>query len=272
MLAKLLFTSVIFTLFSSLMVNEGIISEDRDVKIVAHRGAMSEKPENTIEAFQHAVDLGADIIEIDLWSSSDGHLFILHDRTLNRTTDGTGLATAYSLDSLQSLDAGKWFGEFYEGLRIPSFREVLEWSGENEILLLLDLKEQGREFAEKVTAEVQSYGMEDRVIIGVRTVEHAVEFRELLPKSKQLAFMSRPDLIDAFSEAGTDVIRLWLRWLNEDPHLADHVHQTGKKLMINGTEGGFEETQSILSFFPDWILIDDIRQLKMSMDRIQSNK
>lgn len=241
----------------------------QDVDIVAHRGAMSEKPENTLAAFQHALDLGADIIEIDLWTSSDGHLFILHDPTLNRTTNGTGIATEYTLDTLQSLDAGKWFDESYEGLKIPSFIEVLEWSKQQEATLLLDLKEQGRVFAERVAADVKSNDMEKSVVVGVRSVEQAGIFRELLPDSKQLAFMRHPDLIEAFSKAGVDVLRLWLRWLDEDPTLAERVHTTGKKLMINGTAGGLEETRTILSFSPDWILIDDVHQLRKSLTELK---
>lgn len=262
-------TLLIFTALNFVEMS-GFISQD--VKIVAHRGAMSEKPENTILAFQKAIDMGADIIEIDLWTSSDGHLFIIHDPTLDRTTNGTGIATEYTLDELQSLDAGKWFDRSYEGVRIPSFREVLEWSKADNTTLLLDLKEQGREFAERVAADIEAYGVEQSVIIGVRSVEQAKDFRNLLPKSKQLAFMRNPTFIDAFSEAGTDVLRLWLHWLDEDPSLAEMVHQTGKKLMINGTEGGIDETKSILSFSPDWILIDDIRQLQNSIASITTGE
>lgn len=272
MSAKIISVFILSSLSLSLFINNDPNSIDRDVKIIAHRGAMSEKPENTVEAFQHAIHLGADIIEIDLWTSSDGHLFVLHDPTLDRTTDGTGLATDYTLDVLQTFDVGLWFDESYEGLRIPAFKEVLEWSLENEAILLLDMKEQGREFAERVTNDVKKYGKENLVIVGVRSVEQAGYFRELLPDSKQLAFMSSPDLIEAFSEAGTDVLRLWFRWLNEDPSLGKRVHKTGKKMMINGTVGGIEETRSILTYSPDWILIDDVRQLKSSIATIKSNE
>lgn len=273
-----MFRKISFIIISTLLTSSAYFSsfiekvvEKTDVMIVAHRGAMSEKPENTMEAFRHALDLGADIIEIDLWTSSDGHLFILHDPTLDRTTNGSGTASEHTLETLQSLDAGTWFDESYKGLKIPSFTEVLEWSKENGVTLLLDLKEQGREFAERVTADVKSYDMEESVVVGVRSVKHANDFKELMPYSKQLAFMRSPDLIDAFSEAGVDVLRLWLRWLDEDPSLAGKVHKTGKKLMINGTIGGLEETQRILSFSPDWILIDDVRQLQQSIAEITFN-
>jgi glycerophosphoryl diester phosphodiesterase len=241
-----------------------------DVKIVAHRGAMEERPENTMAAFKRAHELGADIIEIDLYTSSDGHLFILHDSTLDRTTDGEGEAAEYTLEELQALDAGSWFGPEYAGEHIPSFREVLEWATEEDVVLLLDLKESGPEFADNVARDVQQYGIEENIVVGVRSPEQAREFRERLPNARQLAFMRSPDDIEAYAEEGVDVLRLWLRWLDEDPALADRVRQTGKKMMINGTLGELEEARSIMAFEPDWILIDDVAQLQESLRQIAS--
>ncbi|TVR19580.1 MAG: hypothetical protein EA391_00395 [Balneolaceae bacterium] len=259
-----LFATIILAIFE-------IKKSDQEVLIIAHRGAMSDKPENTMEAFKHAVELGADIVEIDLRTSSDGHLFILHDDSLSRTSDGEGIATSFTLAELQALDAGSWFDERYRGLIIPSFKEVLQWAKSEEVVLLLDLKEGGREFAENVANQVKQYGSEENMVVGVRSIEQAGEFQELLPNSRQLAFMRNPDQIEEYAETNVDVIRLWLRWLDEDPGLADRVHQTGKKLMINGTVGGLEETQRIKSYAPHWILIDDVSQLQQSLLHLSSS-
>ncbi len=262
----------IILVFSGFLINAFVGFEDSDqVIIVAHRGAMTEKPENTLIAFRHAITQGADIVEIDLWTSSDGYLFILHDPTLDRTTNGTGYATDYTIDELQNLDAGSWFGERWTGERIPSFKEVLQWATEEDVILLLDLKEQGHEFAERVSRDVKMYGIEENMIIGVRTPEQALEFKELLPNSSQLAFMRSPDLIEEYARADVEILRLWLRWLDEDPRLAERVRNTGKKLMINGTTGCLDETEKIMSFFPDWVLIDDVEQLKNSLDKIYNS-
>lgn len=241
-----------------------------EVAIVAHRGAMHDYPENTIIAFQKAVDLGADIVEIDLRTSSDGHLFILHDAALDRTTSGTGEAGDYTLEELQQLDAGSWFAPDFTDERILSFPQVLQWASEADITLLLDLKESGHAFAVDIADDIKKYGVGENTVVGVRSAEQAREFRELLPVSKQLAFMGRPDEIEAFADAGADVIRLWLRWLDEDPALAQRVRQAGKKLMINGVDGGLKETRQILEFAPDWILIDDVVQLQRSLQEIHS--
>jgi len=243
---------------------------EEDVKIVAHRGAMADRPENTMAAFNRAYELGADVIEVDLYTSSDGHLFILHDSTLERTSDGEGEATDFTLEELQTLDAGSWFGPEYAGERIPSFREVLVWATEKDVVLLLDLKESGREFAENVTSDIQAYGIEENMVVGVRSPEQAAEFREFLPNSRQLAFMGSPDDIEDYADEGVDVLRLWLHWLDHDPSLADRVKATGLKLMINGTIGEVEEARAIMNFEPNWILIDDLAKLQESLRVIES--
>lgn len=248
------------------------VGENRqDVKIIAHRGAMAERPENTIAAYERAVELGVDIVEIDLRTSRDGYLFVLHDADLDRTTGREGSAAEYTLEELQQLDAGSWFDPEYSGQTIPSAREVMKWARDVGIVLLLDLKEFGSEYAENVTNEVRAEGMEENVIVGVRSPEQARQFRELLPESKLLAFMGSADDIEVYAETGVDVIRLWLSWLEEDPALAERVRNTDTKLMVNGTTGGLEETKKLLSHEPDWILIDDPAQLNQSIVQITSN-
>lgn len=265
---KLAFSAILLIFTPFLIISCGDEETEQDVKIVAHRGAMEERPENTMAAFKRALELGAEIVEIDLYTSSDGHLFILHDSTLDRTTDGKGEAAEYTLEELQVLDAGSWFGPEYAGEHIPSFREVLEWAAEQDVVLLLDLKESGWEFAENVAGDVQAYGIEENIVVGVRSTVQAGEFRELLPNSRQLAFMGSPDDIEVYAEAGVDVLRLWLRWLDEDRSLAERVKVTGRKLMINGTLGELEEAREIMNFEPDWILIDDVAQLMRSLEII----
>jgi len=93
---------------------------------IAHRGASAYAPENTIAAFDKAVEQGADAIELDLHLSRDGELVVIHDDTLDRTTDGSGPVHQRSLGELMRLDAGRWFGEGFAGQRIPRLDEVLD--------------------------------------------------------------------------------------------------------------------------------------------------
>ncbi|MFD1395625.1 glycerophosphodiester phosphodiesterase [Kroppenstedtia eburnea] len=100
---------------------------------IAHRGASGHAPESTLPAYQLARRMGADWVELDLHLTRDGHLVVIHDETLDRTTDGTGPVRNYTLAQLKRLDAGSWFGKRhprkwhpdFQGLRIPTLEEVL---------------------------------------------------------------------------------------------------------------------------------------------------
>jgi len=95
---------------------------------IAHRGASARAPENTLEAFEEARRLGAQAIEIDVHLSGDGSPVVIHDETLERTTDGQGRVGARSLRALRRLDAGSWFGPRFRGARIPTLEETFDWA------------------------------------------------------------------------------------------------------------------------------------------------
>ena len=96
------------------------------VRIAAHRGNSKYYPENTIIAFKSALQLPVDQLEIDLHMSKDGHIVMMHDHTVDRTTNGTGRVRDLTLAELKELDAGSWKGEQFAGTRIPTFVEFLE--------------------------------------------------------------------------------------------------------------------------------------------------
>ena len=91
---------------------------------IAHRGFSSQYPENTLLSFQKAIDLGVGLLELDLQLTRDGHLIVLHDKTVDRTTDGSGQAVDLTLDEIKRLDAGGWLAPEFAGQRIPTFMEA----------------------------------------------------------------------------------------------------------------------------------------------------
>lgn len=93
---------------------------------IAHRGASLEAPENTVAAFRRAVELGADLIELDVHQTADGHVVVIHDETVDRTTNGSGFVQRMTLRELRRLDAGSWMGSDFAGVQVPTLREVLE--------------------------------------------------------------------------------------------------------------------------------------------------
>ncbi len=96
------------------------------VDVIAHRGASAYAPENTRAAFELAIDMGADWFELDCHLSGDGEIVVIHDPTVDRTTDGSGAVAGMTLGELQALDAGSWFGDEFEGERIPTLGEALD--------------------------------------------------------------------------------------------------------------------------------------------------
>ena len=93
--------------------------------IVGHRGFASDYPENTMLAFEHALPY-IDVLELDLQLTKDNRLVVMHDDTLDRTTNGTGFVRSHTLAQLQELDAGKKFGNNFAGVKIPTLAQVLK--------------------------------------------------------------------------------------------------------------------------------------------------
>ncbi len=130
--------------------------------IVAHRGASRRAPENTMEAFRLAVEAGADAIELDVHLSADGQLAVIHDETLDRTTDRTGPIASQTMDEIRRADAGATFARegdsgfpfAGQGLTVPTLPEVLGWLPD-EVGLVIEIK--ARAAADAVVQAVASH-------------------------------------------------------------------------------------------------------------------
>ncbi|MCR1933825.1 glycerophosphodiester phosphodiesterase [Clostridium tepidum] len=131
-------------------------------------GASAYAPENTMSAFKKAIDMNADGIELDVHLSKDGHIVIIHDEKVDRTTNGKGEVKNFTLDELKKLDAGFWFSDEYKGEKIPTLEEVLNLINNTDIYLNIEIKAGYRFYPnieEKVIDMVKKYKMLDRVII-----------------------------------------------------------------------------------------------------------
>jgi len=139
---------------------------DRTLNL-GHRGASKAAPENTLAAFQKAREMGADGVELDVMLCEDGEVVVMHDYTVDRTTNGHGQVKDLTLAQLKALDAGSWFGAQFAGERVPTLREVCVWAGQ-EMLLNIELKSVdlgGSELERKTIALVHEYGLEGRVVL-----------------------------------------------------------------------------------------------------------
>ncbi|MBO8157062.1 MAG: glycerophosphodiester phosphodiesterase [Bacillaceae bacterium] len=152
--------------------------------IFAHRGSSATHPENTLSSFQAAHELGADGIELDVQLTNDHVPVVIHDLTVNRTTNGKGQVKDYTFSELQSLDAGSWFDSKWKGERIPSLEEVLDWMKDTSLLLNIELKDGFPRFPElekNVISLVRRFGIEDRVTLSSFNHYSLVEAKRLAP-------------------------------------------------------------------------------------------
>lgn len=134
---------------------------------VAHRGASKEAPENTLAAFRLALHLGAEAVECDARRTRDGHVVVIHDHTVDRTTDGRGPVESHTLAGLRGLDAGGWFGAEYAGERVPLLAEVLE-AARGQALVKLEIKSDPIPYEgieRQIVDIVRDLGMEDDVFV-----------------------------------------------------------------------------------------------------------
>jgi glycerophosphoryl diester phosphodiesterase len=111
--------------------------------LIAHRGGSLEAPENTIASFRHAIELGMRYVELDVQMTRDGELVVIHDETVDRTTDGHGPVGNYTLEELRKLDAGSQFDRKFAGEKIPTLREVLELCTAAGVGVVVEIKSPG---------------------------------------------------------------------------------------------------------------------------------
>ena len=183
-----------------------LLTFDRVVAI-AHRGGSALRPENTILAFDHAASLGVDGLECDVQLSRDGEVVVIHDPTVQRTTDGTGAVKDFTADELARLDAGAQFGADRRwpyrghGIGIPTFRSVLKRY--RELPLVVEVKSDQPEVADRALALIREADAEDRVILAGFSHTVVAHVRRVAPHIPTSG--SRPEVQSA-------LLRSWL-WM-----------------------------------------------------------
>ena len=138
-------------------------------KVIAHRGSNKVAPQNTLPAFRQAIAEGTDGFETDVHLTKDGRLVICHNYSVDKTSDGTGDITSFTLAELKKLDFGSYFGADFAGTRIPTLEEFLELAVASDAEIInIELKSPGknsREMVRKTLETVKKYGVLDKVII-----------------------------------------------------------------------------------------------------------
>lgn len=161
---------------------------DRPFEIVAHRGGSLEAPENTLAAFENAMKLGPEIaLELDVHFTQDNQIVVFHDRTLERTTNGTGPLASKTLEELRSLDAGYHFNNEAgepsfrgKGVKIPTLEEVLKATGNHR--LIIEVKALPRDGEKLLVDLITESNAQDRIMLGSQDSTLLKRIKKLAPK------------------------------------------------------------------------------------------
>ena len=250
---------------SKTLVKELNDFKSKKVLVVSHRGDWRNAPENSLQAFKNCIDMGVDMIEIDLHKTKDGQLVLMHDNTINRTTDGKGKVSEYTLAELKKFHLRNGMGRvtFHQ---IPTLEEVLNLS-KGKILINID---KGYDYFKDVYALLEKTGTTDQVVIksGYDYAKVKADNGDVLNKVIYMPIvnLNKPDaekMIDSykalkpvaieccFSEVTPDVLRLLKK-----------VNENGSKIWINSLwaslNAGHDDDRAVELNEPDetwgWIL------------------
>lgn len=156
----------------------------RATLIFGHRGAMARAPMNTMASFELAMKQGADGVELDVHLSRDGHLVVIHNATVDATTDGQGKVAEMTLDQLKRLDAGAWYSEEFAGQRIPTLDEVFDSFGDN-LLINVEIKsppESVDRLGKELADCVRRHNMRERIIVSCFDPVILRRVKQIMPK------------------------------------------------------------------------------------------
>ena len=177
-------------MLGALLSSQCLKSEPPEIVMVNHRGANRLAPENTYASAQKAIEHGVEYVEVDVRRSKDGVYYNIHDQTLDRTTNGSGLVSATESAVIDTLDAGSWFGHEFKGQRVPRLSDYLKWI-KGKAKVYFDMKD--FRFDEFIPL-VYEAGLENECFFWFSTWEQTKEFRERYPK---LALKVNANSVDA---------------------------------------------------------------------------
>jgi len=222
---------------------------EKNFYVFGHRGVKALYPENTMLSFQKAYEMGVDGIEFDVRATKDGELILMHDETVDRTTDGSGLVRDFTFAELRKLDAGVRFGEEFKGNRVPSLTELFDSVKGTSLLLNVEIKNYEFDVVDKTIDLLFKYGFDERFVItcfdakittythekyGVKVQGFPDSYMKNFEESARRHFYSvgiamknlTKELCDSYKKAGIDP---WC-WSPDDEDGVRHMIECGSTL------------------------------------------
>ena len=223
--------------------------------VSGHRGANCIAPENTLASADSCIRYGIDVMETDTKISSDSVFYVLHDWTLDRTTDGSGYLYERPSSYVDSLDAGKWFGDAWAGQKVPRFRELLVKAKQNGLQITVDHKDGD---IDKLVELIRQEGMIDDTYFTFGEDEDVIAFRAKYPDIRTLqAYLRDPaDLDYVISVMDPDIIVCNISLL--DKSIVRKCHRKGLQVLalILGLEDKTELNRKAVELKVDIVATD----------------
>ncbi len=239
----------------------------RTLEVTAHRGASRDYPENTLASFIGAKEMGAEWIELDVQQTKDGHIIVIHDTNLKRTTGVDKNTYEVTYDEIKELDAGSHFDVSFKDERIPLFEDVAIWASANNMKLNIELKPTGHEkdFESSVIDIIKKYDLSEKVVITSQFYEVLESVKDYDNEIETVYVMGLAygdiltlDKADNFSIEATSVTK----------NLVKKVHNEGKEIYV-WTVNTEENIRKMIDLKVDNIITDDI---VLAKDIIYSSK
>lgn len=229
--------------------------------IFAHRGASAHAPENTLAAFELALAQNADAIELDVKLSADGYAVVIHDQTVDRTTNGHGRVKDLSLAQLKALDAGSFFSEKFRGEKIPTLEEVFEAVGRRTFINveLTNYNTPRDGLVETVCTLVKKLGLQERVLFSSFFASNLSKARTLLPEVPR-GLLALNGLLGAwarsfgFAFGRYQALHPFLK--DVTPQQVQRVHRLNRRIHV-WTVNAAEDMRRLFSWGVDGIFTDD---------------
>ncbi len=198
---------------------------------VGHRGTKRFAPENTLAAFDKAIEMGARIVEMDVRMTADGHFIVMHDARVERTTDGRGAVATMTLAEIKALDAGSWFAPEFAGERVPTLKEALAHV-KGRAGVDIDFKAGPEDSAARITAILDETGFDDGSLVTVFV--RAWHYRTMKPLPPRYALRPHFRSVARTAEARADGVDVMgLRWRNWSFRAARTIADNGIALFAN---------------------------------------
>jgi glycerophosphoryl diester phosphodiesterase len=230
-------------------------------RLLGHRGARDKAPENTLASLRRGIADGAEGFEFDVRATADGHAVLLHDETVDRTTDGKGPLAAMTLERARTLDAGSRFGGAHAGERIPTLDEVLdEFLG--RVALAMEMKETLpdpvlRALAERLRRAGHGALRDDRFVVGSFQAAAVARALELVPAAPRARILHRGEPVpDAVERDALGLWGIFARWESVDARFLGECRAAGLKCYAY-TVNDPEHAGALAALGVDGVISDD---------------